>query len=68
MVYNTKNYKVSGLCTSFRILNTRKTQRFRKLDLFPKRCVFKYLKFRAMDKVQNPRNSERHFSKGKLYD
>jgi hypothetical protein len=31
---------------------------FRKLDLFPKRCVFLFIEFRTMDKVQKPSSNE----------
>jgi hypothetical protein len=36
MVYNTRNYRIPGVCPSFCILkNTLKNVTFRKLDLFP---------------------------------
>jgi hypothetical protein len=52
-----QNYWVSRLRPSSGILNTRKHN---VTDLFPKRCVFLYLKFRTMDKVQKSSNSERY--------
>jgi hypothetical protein len=66
-----QNYWVFGLRPSSGILETRKHNvsetgsvsvlrlgEGRKHIRFPKRCVFKFLKYRTMGKVQKPSNSE----------
>jgi hypothetical protein len=69
MVYNTQNHSGSGICPTSRILKTIRGDvsgircfplftRGWKQTQFPKRCVFQFLEFRTMDKVQNPSNSE----------